>query len=403
VLRAGLYGSLGGTNSGNEASMASMLAYLREQHPETAIDAMCGDFEYIRDRFGIPAVPLSLYERHQSSESRLSRIPMKVCAKFLDPFRIYHWVGRHDVVLVPGVGILESTLPVRAYGFPLAMTTVAVSGKLRRVPVALVSVGAAPITSRAIRFLSNTTARLVAYRSYRDQYSKQAMQQRGISVVDDHVFPDLVFAGATPPYSSGDSQIIGVGVMDYRGDNDDRDRADEIYAEYVGKMTAFVQWLLDNGYSVRLFGGDTVDFAVAEELLAKLGQQRTEPYAAERIAVERFSSFADLLDKMNACGIVIATRYHNVVGALMLSKPTIAIGYSRKFGALMDGIGMHDFNEYVRELTVERLILKFKEAETRSAEVSSALIKQNAANAASLAQQFSELSALFAEHSGTAN
>ena len=396
ALRVGLYGSLGGGNSGNEASMVSMLTYLREHHPAADVDAMCGEYEYIRDKYGLATVPLMIYEKYKSPGSKLRGIAIKVCGKLLDPARVYLWVGRHDVILVPGVGILETTLPVHAYGFPLAMTMLAVAAKIRRVPVALISVGADHIGARVTRFLSNTTAKLVAYRSYRDQYSMRVMQQRGVPVSGDRVFPDLVFAMPTPPSDPGDSRLVGVGVMKYHGGNDDRDRAAEIFAEYVEKMTSLVQWLLDNGYDVRLFGGDAkYDFEVADEIVARIEQHRGAPCPADRISVQRFSTYSELLEKINPCGIVFATRYHNVVGSLMLCKPTIAIGYSRKFGALMDFMGMQDFTEYVKGLDVERLILKFKEAENRSAEVRSELARRNDANSELLAEQFTLLAARF--------
>jgi polysaccharide pyruvyl transferase WcaK-like protein len=380
ALRVGLYGSIDGGNSGNVASTRSMLTYIQQQHPAAVVE---------------------VYKKPEPGISKLGPAA-KLWAKLVDPLRIYRWVARHDVVFVPGVGALETTLPVHAWGFPFTIATFAAAGKISGVPVVLVSVGADQIAARAIRFLSNTTARLAAYRSFRDEYSKQAMAQRGVSVANDRVFPDLVFATPAPPYEPGDSHLVGVGVMDYHGGNDDRSRAAEIYAGYFEKMTTFVQWLLDNGYSVRLFGGDSMhDFAVADALLDKIVQQHGTPYPTGKISVERFSSYADLLEKMNRCAIVVATRYHNAVGALRLSKPTIAIGYSRKFGSLMDDMGMHAFIEYIADLDVERLILKFKEIEGRSGELSSELVKRNAANSASLAEQFSILSARFLERPGT--
>ena len=53
--------------------------------------------------------------------------------------------------------------------------------------------------------------------------------------------------------------------MTYRGTNDDRDRADEIYGAYVATFTRFVLWLLDQGRSVRVFIGDQTD----DEALAR--------------------------------------------------------------------------------------------------------------------------------------
>ena len=75
-------------------------------------------------------------------------------------------------MIVPGAGALETTLPQRAWGFPYALFLLSLSGKLSGTKVALVSVGADVINKRVTRWLSNSTARLAFYRSYRDGYSR---------------------------------------------------------------------------------------------------------------------------------------------------------------------------------------------------------------------------------------
>jgi polysaccharide pyruvyl transferase WcaK-like protein len=42
ALKVGLFGLLGSGNSGNDASMETVLAYLREAHPDAVVDALCG-------------------------------------------------------------------------------------------------------------------------------------------------------------------------------------------------------------------------------------------------------------------------------------------------------------------------------------------------------------------------
>ena len=239
------------------------------------------------------------------------------------------------MVIVPGAGVLEATLPMRAYTFPLSVCALCVSGKLLGVKVALVSVGASKIKQRVTRWFSNAAAHTAFYRSYRDEYSIDAIRQRGIDTSADRVFPDLVFGAPVPPYRRGAEKLVGVGVMDYHGGNDDRAHADAIHTAYVEKMSAFVDWLIHNGYSIRLFAGDgNVDYAVADQLRADV-RSRHPALEPSRITVETVSSYADLLDKMNEVESVVATRYHNVMSALKLCKPTISLGYSQKFVSLM--------------------------------------------------------------------
>ena len=133
--------------------------------------------------------------------------------------------------------------------------------------------------------------------------------------------------------------------MDYSGNNeDDRGRAGEIRSAYIEKMKSFIRWLVDNGRRVRLFVGDTnnADETVVEEILADLRAHRPDLDPAWVVA-EPVSTFADLQRAMEPVGTVVATRYHNVVCALMLSKPTISIGYGDKSAVLMTDMGLADY------------------------------------------------------------
>jgi polysaccharide pyruvyl transferase WcaK-like protein len=391
--RVGLFGWLAAGNSGNEASMETILAYLRRDHPEAVIDAMSAGFRRLRSNYRIGSVPLSWYEGQNQHRNPAVRTLLKAIGKLMDPFRTVLWVRRHDVVIVPGAGVLEATLPMRAYTFPLSMCLVCVSGKLFGVKVALVSVGASKIKKNLTRWLSNASARSACYRSYRDVHSIDAIRQRGINTSSDRVFPDLVFGVPVPPQEAGKAGLVGVGVMDYYGGNDDRARADAIHAAYVEKMTRFVHWLLDNGYSVLMFGGDgMVDYAVAEQIKAD-AYSRYPDLTPDRVVVEAFSTYSELLGKMNHAETVVATRYHNVMGALKLCKPTIALGYSDKFVSLMESMGVAEFCQPADSFSLDQLIRQFNDLQGRRAELSQTMRKHNAANDQGLAQQFLMLSA----------
>jgi polysaccharide pyruvyl transferase WcaK-like protein len=391
--RVGLFGLLGSGNSGNDASMETVLAYLREAHPDAVVDAFCGGPERVRASYGIDAAPLFWYQKFEQRKTGAPAAFLKLLGKGIDTIRIASWVRRHDAVIVPGAGALETTLPQRAWGFPYALFLLTASGRLLGTKVALVSVGADLINKKVTRRLSNATARLASYRSYRDAYSRDAMRQRGIDTSSDRVYPDLVFGVPTPPYEPGDPQLVGVGVMAYYGGNDDRKQADQIHSRYVETMTRFSQQLIDNGYRIRLFGGDNkFDSEVAEKIQADLRQYR--PDLASRVTVATVSSYPELIREMAPVGMVVATRYHNVMCALKLCKPTISLGYSRKFISLMTDMGLADFHQFTGSVDVDRLIGQFKELESRHAEIQQQMVERNAANRQSLADQFAVLSRL---------
>ena len=326
----------------------------------------------------------------------MKAIAFKALGKGIDAFRTASWVRRHDVVIVPGVGALEATMPnVRPWGTSYAMFLACASGRLFGTKVALVNVGASPISQWLTRWLSTSAARLAFYRSYRDTMSRDAMRQRGLDTTQDDIYPDFVFSIPAPPYEPGDAQTVGVGVMDYYGTNDDRRQAGELHASYVEKMKFFVQWLVDSGRKVRLFVGDTngSDDSVVQEIVADLRESRPD-IDPTWVVAEPLSTYADLMQAMLAVGSVVAMRYHNVLCALRLCKPTVSIGYSSKNDALMADMGLAEFCQSARSLDVGRLIEQFTEVESRSAQLRQTLAERNAANEQLLEQQFPKLSAL---------
>ena len=61
------------------------------------------------------------------------------------------------------------------------------------------------------------------------------------------------------------------------------------------------------------------------------------------------------MQQMAGPDLVVATRYHNVVCALRMGKPTISIGYAAKNDALLAEMGLADYCQHIEELDVEIL------------------------------------------------
>src|SRR6185437_4848103 len=156
--RIGLFGYLGSGNLGNDASMESALRYLRSAHPDAIIDAMCTGPDRLRHQYGLDAIPLFWYLKHERRFPGAAAIAIKGLGKIVDIVRIATWVRSHDVVIVPGMGVLETTLPLRALGAPYAMFLLCLSGRLSKTKVALVSVGANVIKQPLIRWLYRSAA-----------------------------------------------------------------------------------------------------------------------------------------------------------------------------------------------------------------------------------------------------
>jgi polysaccharide pyruvyl transferase WcaK-like protein len=194
-------------------------------------------------------------------------------------------------------------------------------------------------------------------------------------------------------------------VMDYYGTNDDdRRRADEIHDSYVAKMKLFVRWLVDNGRKIRLFVGDAngSDDTVIQEILADLRENRPDLDPAWVIA-EPVATFAELMQAMAPAATVVATRYHNVICALMLSKPTISIGYAAKNKALMDDMGLPEYCQSVNSLDISVLMEQFTRLESQATRLRQTISEHHAAYERLLERQFAELSAALFPAAGPAH
>jgi polysaccharide pyruvyl transferase WcaK-like protein len=389
--RIGLFGLLGSGNIGNDASMEAVLGYVQARHPSAVIDVMCSGPKRVTEEYGLDAVQMFWFDRHQDRLSSkpwsLSRVPSRI----FDVYRVARWVRRHDVVIVPGAGVLEASLPLRPWNTPYGLFLLAASGRLFGTKVALVCVGAAPIKQRATRTLSNWAARLAGYRSYRDEGSREALRLRGLDA-GGSVYPDLAFSLPTPGDGGGDWSTVGVGVMAYRGSNDDRDRAADVYRAYVDGMTGIVGRLVDDSRRVRLFIGDTdgSDDATARQILSAVREQRPD-LDETWVVIEPVTTFREIMESMEPLGAIIATRFHNLIAALTLAKPTIAISYSKKHHDLMADAGLAEFSHSVESFDPDVLMKQLADMEGRAEPLRRSLCAHKAALAQRLERQFDEL------------
>ena len=409
ALAVGFVGILGSGNIGNDASFEAVLGYLRRAHPDVVIDAMCTGPDRLRSVFGIDATPLYIHltrrrNRNQAVATKLRlrrltkiiRIGLKIprigLETVLSGLRLTSWVRRHDVVIVPGMGVLETTLRIQSWGTPYWMFVLSLAGRVFRTKVAFVCVGASPIHQRLTRLLYTYAAKLAFYRSYRDDFSRDVLRQQGVDVTADHVYPDLVFG--IPPLSDepGDPRTVGLGVMEFYGNNDDRAQAEILHEAYGNNIKLLARKLLESGCNLRFFIGDTNNDGVfLDEILADL-RTRHPGLGPRRLLAPPSESFEDLMAAMTPCGSVVAARFHNVMCAIKIAKPIIATGYSAKHHNLMSSVGMTPYSLEIRRLDVDLIIKQLDELKDRSAKIRETLRQHHAAHARAVERQFTELS-----------
>jgi polysaccharide pyruvyl transferase WcaK-like protein len=391
--RVGLFGLLGNGNLGNEVSMEAVLRYLRTAHTEAVVDVMCTGPDNVTSRYGIPARTMTWVQRYEKIKPRAPMSLLKLLGKGIDVVRVGAWAARHDVVIIPGMGTMEASLPLKPWGLPYSFFLLCLSGKLSGTRVAFVSVGAGEIKKRATRALLDASARLAFYRSYRDAPSLDMMRERGVDVSRDRVFSDLAFSIPPLPCGPGDPQVVGIGVMGYRGGNDDRGREAAIYASYMCALKAFALWLIDDGRAVRILIGDEnePDKLAGEELAADLRSYRPD-LEPGRVVAQYATTFDELMQAMAPAGTIVATRYHSMICALRLGKPVLSLSYAPKFAAIASTMGLAEFCQSAKSPDAELMIAQFTELEKRRDELREAIVEGNARYERAAAAQFAELS-----------
>jgi len=271
-----------------------------------------------------------------------------------------------DMLIVSGGGILvdHTTGP---FGYPYLVLAWSILAKLFGCRLLFVSVGAGPIYHPLSRHFIKAALSLADYRSYRDISSRQYIQSIGFKADDDPVYPDLAFS--FPAYETSESPgrdterpIVGVGLMDYYGPRGSRQRDEAIYREYLDRLSRFVRWLVEQQYTVRLLIGDVVyDSPVKQDLLRLLSDIDESNHDGGRIIDQPILTVEQLLSQLTDTDVVISPRFHNVVLALMLTKPVISISYNDKFDSLMIDLGLDEYCEPIDQFDVGRLIRRFAE------------------------------------------
>ena len=66
------------------------------------------------------------------------------------------------------------------------------------------------------------------------------------------------------------------------------------------------------------------------------------------------------MEQMIDTDLVVAIRFHNIVSALMVGRPTISIGYAQKNELLLAQVGIDAFCQPVNGLDITALIAQFK-------------------------------------------
>lgn len=375
--RIAFYGNFGDGNLGNECTLQTAIEHTLQRWPDARLECICTGPEDVRARHGIAAFCCRARRkrwpgRAQPAGSGLAvwtvrmvrlgfcRLPLE-CAHWVRSLRV---IARSDLLIVPGTGIVTDR-GCGPWSWPYELFKYSALAALCRVPLVYLSVGAGPIEHPLSRWLITKSLARARYRSFRDEDSRRYVQGPGLDTRRDTVCPDLVFGLAaqnlTPRAADAPARVVGIGLKDYSASGYGSD--DTGYREYLETLAAFVSWLGGRGYAVRLLIGDMqYDSRVRRDLLELL-QSRAQAGPQPQVVSQSVLDVPELIRQLAETDVVISPRLHNLILALMLQKPVIALCDLPKVKALLGGLELAEYCLPIEGLEVEQLAARFMQLE----------------------------------------
>lgn len=397
----GVFGHVGNDNQGDEALIAATVQNIRSRRPEATIVGFTLNPEDTRRRHGIAAFSIR-WPRAEWSAGRPAAAPAASAARvpslrhrvellgkripwlhrllrsvrsalsglaalprlsaFL--YRSYRHLRSLDLLIVAGSQQCNDV--VGPWNFPLRLFTWSLLCRLANTKLAFVSVGAGPLSARWSRFFVRQALRGAAYRSFRDEASRQLARAIGVRG-DLHVFPDLVYSLKLPPAAprspravqAGSGLVVGINPLPLYSPFYWLGHDMSAHARYIDVLATFAAGLLRDGHTVVVFPTQfRVDPPVVQELhlaIKRLADAGTD----ERLYAPTLQTFEDLVSMLATLDVAVVTRFHGVVLSHLLGLPALAIAYATKTREVMRAVGHGDCVIAVEDLDVGWLARRF--------------------------------------------
>ncbi len=345
--RIGIFGGYGTGNFGNDASFEALYNFLRSEHPDADISAICSKPDVVATRFGVKAVGIAA-PRPNGIWRKLDTLMLRQPSTWRNWALCLKALRDYDVILSGGTGVFDDfrDTPI---GWPSVLLRWCLAARLSGVKWTFVSVGAGPIVNPISRAMMKRAGAMAQQRLYRDEDSYQFMQGIGVDGPKDGVVPDLAFLLGSPPMAEkplGEPLVVGVGMMTYHGWS----TRGGMYEVYVDLHVRLIEWLFAQGHDVRMVIGQApTDLTAARDVEQRLGRKMLTPRD------EQMSSIHDAMAAIAETDLVIASRYHVQIAALKMDRPLISLSYGPKNDALMADVGLSEFAQNVDDVDFERL------------------------------------------------
>ncbi|GAA0439027.1 hypothetical protein GCM10008983_14910 [Lentibacillus halophilus] len=333
-MAIGIVGNYGNNNQGDEAILEGILLQLEETHQisREEIIVFSNQPEQTAATYGVQSV--KLYYKNKSSLTTM-----------LGTMHKNRSIIRNlDLLLIGGGGIFMDLYGREAFLFGMYGWL----AKLSRTPVVLYGVGAGPILTKIGKTILRSLAHLAKLVTVRDPKSKKLLESIGVKSAI-HVIGDPAFQVRQPAASerSHDGMQIGVTAVPYhhRSYWPEEDMAK--YEDYVTGMARNLDTLLAENpdATVNFFATKyPQDLQVAEAIRRRMDYSDHCTMQNVSMSHQEITRFAGEQD------MVIGTRLHSLILALVSHTPVIAVSYHHKVQDFMDMVACDEYTIPIGQL-----------------------------------------------------
>jgi polysaccharide pyruvyl transferase WcaK-like protein len=282
--------------------------------------------------------------------NRVSTLVATVIFESISLRRSWQWLRAADLLIASGGGQLDAVWG-GTWGQPYALARWAWLARRARVPFVLFSVGyggaSGWLSRRFLRYAVSSSD----YCSVRDAGSRAMTMQLGVER-ELPIVPDLAFAlaSALPIPSRRPGRDIGISPMVYLRPGSWPVENHAEYARLIALWTDLVKATVEMGNRVHLFVSSPSDMTAVRDVWDQLG----EPIRAECTIADTANPNA-LLDLFHTLDVIISSRLHGVLLAIVAARPVVALSHERKVQAVMHDAGVADFCADLTTATLEQI------------------------------------------------
>ncbi|GFE60820.1 hypothetical protein AOG2_14080 [Geobacter sp. AOG2] len=293
--------------------------------------------------------------QHKAEDAgAILRLIIRECAHFSRSVRI---LKGFQLLIVSGGGQLDDFWG-GPWGQPYALLKWALIARLTRTRFVFMSVGTSSLDFRLSRRFIKGALSLAYYRSFRDEVSKERLQNIAITH-NDRVLPDLAYSLPLDAYRKKCNRpskrpIVAVSPISYCDPRTWPRQDQELYDDYILRLANFVAWLLNSDYEILLFASTASDLSTIDDVRNVLASLHVRGEGCLQPGIPEIT-VRDLLTQLSGVDFVVASRLHGVILSHMLNLPVLALSHDPKVDIHMANNGQKDFCLNIEEFNADTI------------------------------------------------